>query len=152
MTQLDKLDLKLLAELQRDGRLTNNDLSERIALSPSQCSRRRNALEQEGVIAGYHARINPRSVGFGLRAITRVNLSGHGKEDSFLDFLNEREEVRTAHSASGDADYILEIYVRDLDAFASFIHDALLPHPQVGHVRSEIVLRTVKNSPGLPIR
>ena len=149
---MDRADVSILNALQNDGSLSNVALAEVVNLSPSQCSRRRNALEQEGVIAGYHARINPRSVGFGLRAITRVNLSGHGKEDSFLDFLNEREEVRTAHSASGDADYILEIYVRDLDAFASFIHDALLPHPQVGHVRSEIVLRTVKNSPGLPIR
>jgi DNA-binding Lrp family transcriptional regulator len=149
---MDRADVSILNALQNDGSLSNVALAEVVNLSPSQCSRRRNALEQEGVIAGYHARINPRSVGFGLRAITRVNLSGHGKEESFLDFLNEREEVRAAHSASGDADYILEIYVRDLDAFASFIHDALLPHPQVGHVRSEIVLRTVKNSPGLPIR
>ena len=149
---MDRADALILNALQKDGSLSNVALADVVNLSPSQCSRRRNALEQEGIIEGYHARINPRSVGFGLRAVTRVNLQGHGKEESFLEFLNEREEVRAAHSASGNADYILEIYVRDLDAFASFIHDALLPHPQVGHIRSEIVLRTVKNSPGLPIR
>lgn len=149
---IDSYDAAILNALQRDGSMTNAALAEVVNLSSSQCSRRRAALEAAGVIEGYSARINPRALGFGLRAITRVNLRGHGREDSFLDFLEGREEVRMAHSASGDSDYILDVYVRDLDAFADFIHNALLPHPQVGQVRSEIVLRTVKNSPGVPIR
>ena len=148
---MDSYDAAILNALQADGSLTNAALAEIVNLSASQCSRRRGALEAAGVITGYSARLDPRAVGFGLRAITRVNLRGHGSEQSFLDFLDLREEVRAAHSASGDADYILDIYVRDLDAFATFIHTALLPHPQVAQVRSEIVLRTVKDAPGLPV-
>jgi len=81
----------------------------------------------------------------------RVNLRHHGQErdDEFARFIRERPEIATAFSVSGDADYILDIRVADLEAFADFIHNFLLPHPQVSQVRSEIVLRTMKDRPGL---
>ncbi len=82
MTQLDKLDLKLLAELQRDGRLTNNDLSERIALSPSQCSRRRARLEAEGFIRGYRADIDRQKMGLGLMVVISVTLATHNRDNA----------------------------------------------------------------------
>ncbi|MGR3749538.1 MULTISPECIES: Lrp/AsnC family transcriptional regulator [unclassified Paracoccus (in: a-proteobacteria)] len=151
---LDGFDIALLAALQRDGSLTNAALAEVVNLSASQCSRRRAALEKAGIIDGYSARLNATSLGFGLRAIIRVNLSSHGqsKEDDFARFVASHPQIRSAFSVSGDADYVLDIRARDLDAFADFIHRHLLPHPQVAQVRSEIVLKTLKDDRGIPLR
>ena len=150
---IDAFDRAILKALQRDASLTNAQLSELVNLSPSQCSRRRARLEAERAIAGYSARLAPGRLGFGLRAITRVNLSTHNEktDESFVSFLSRHDAVREAYSVSGDADYVLVILARDLAAFAEFIHRDLLPHPQVAQVRSEIVLRTMKAEPGLPI-
>ena len=149
---LDSFDTAILAALQRDGAMTNAALAEVVNLSPSQCSRRRAALEQAGVIEGYSARLNAARLGFGLRAIIRVNLSSHGqrKDDDFARFVESHAQIRSAFSVSGDADYVLDVRVRDLDAFADFVHRSLLPHPQVSQVRSEIVLKTLKDDRGLP--
>ncbi|MBM9596163.1 Lrp/AsnC family transcriptional regulator [Roseitranquillus sediminis] len=150
---MDRFDLALLRALQTDGSMTNAALAEAVGLSASQCSRRRAALEASGVIAGYRARLDPAALGFGLRAIIRVNLRTHGQEQeaAFARFLAEHDQIRAAHSVSGDADYILDVHVRSLEAFADLIHTRLLPHPQVAQVRSEIVLRTLKDDAGLPL-
>lgn len=148
---MDRFDIAILGALQRDGSMTNAALAEVANLSASQCSRRRAALEQAGVIEGYSARLNPAKLGFGLRAIIRVNLSSHGqrKEDDFARFVASHPQIRSAFSVSGDADYVLDVRVRDLEAFADFVHRHLLPHPQVSQVRSEIVLRTLKDEKGV---
>ena len=155
MTQaasLDSFDIAILSALQRDGSMTNAALAEVVNLSPSQCSRRRAALEQAGVIEGYAARLSAARLGYGLRAIIRVNLGSHGqgKDDDFARFVESHPQIRSAFSVSGDADYVLDVRVRDLDAFADFVHRHLLPHPQVSQVRSEIVLKTLKDDRGLP--
>ncbi|WCR09913.1 Lrp/AsnC family transcriptional regulator [Paracoccus stylophorae] len=151
--ELDSFDIALLAALQRDGSMTNAALAEIVNLSPSQCSRRRAALEQAGVIEGYVARLSATRLGHGLRAIIRVNLSSHGqtKEDDFARFVTAHPQIRSAFSVSGDADYVLDIRARDLDAFADFVHRHLLPHPQVAQVRSEIVLKTLKDERGVAL-
>lgn len=148
---LDGFDLAILSALQRDGAMTNAALAEVVNLSPSQCSRRRTALEQAGVIEGYSARLNAVKLGYGLRAVIRVNLSSHGqsKEDDFARFVASHPQIRSAFSVSGDADYVLDVRVRDLEAFADFVHGHLLPHPQVSQVRSEIVLKTLKDDKGV---
>lgn len=150
---IDSFDLAILSALQRDGAMTNAALAEIVNLSASQCSRRRAALEQGGIIEGYSARLSPTRLGFGLRAIVRVNLTGHGqgKEDEFARFVAGHPQIRAAYSVSGDADYVLDIRARDLDAFADFMHRQLLPHPQVAQVRSEIVLKTLKDDRGLTL-
>lgn len=150
---IDTHDLAILKAVQGDSSLTNAALGEIVNLSASQCSRRRASLEAAGVIAGYGARLDPAKLGFGLRAIIRVNLRGHSarEDDSFVAFVRRQAPVVMAHSVSGDADYVLEVLVRDLAAFADFIHLHLLPHPQVAQVRSEIVLRTIKATQGLPL-
>ena len=151
--EIDGFDRAILRALQRDGSLTNAALAESVHLSPSQVSRRRAALEAAGVIAGYAARLDAAALGFGLRAITRVNLASHGgrSDETFATFLKSRPQVRAAYSVSGDADYVLHIHVHDLAAFADFIHHHLLPHPLVAQVRSEIVLTTLKEHEGLPL-
>ena len=153
MTDLDRYDRAILAALQQDGALTNAELSERVNLSPSQCSRRRLALERAGAIAGYQARLSPRALGFGIHAFTRVNLRSHGRDSDggFADLVARLPQVRRAHSVSGDADYLLEVVVEDVDALAAFVHDHLLPHPQIAQVRSEIVLKSVKDAGGVPL-
>lgn len=150
---LDGFDHAILDALQHDGSLTNAALGERVHLSPSQCSRRRAALEKAGLILGYAARLDAQKLGLGLRAITRVSLRTHGQghEDGFTRFLSNHPQVHAAFSVSGDADYVLDIRVRDLDAFADFIHQDLLPHPQVAQVRSEIVLKTLKDGQALDL-
>lgn len=152
-TGFDSFDLALLGALQGDGALTNAELSARVNLSPSQCSRRRAALERAGAITGYAARLDPRALGYGIRAFTRVNLRSHGTgaEDSFAALVARLPQVRRAHSVSGDADWLLEVVVKDVDALADFIHEHLLPHPQIGQVRSEIVLKSVKDEGGVPV-
>ncbi|MFV0385630.1 Lrp/AsnC family transcriptional regulator [Paracoccus sp. (in: a-proteobacteria)] len=150
---MDGFDLAILTALQRDGAMTNAALAEVVGLSASQCSRRRTGLEQAGVIRGYAARLDPARMGYGLRAIIRVNLSSHGqgKEDDFARFVASHPQIRSAFSVSGDADYVLDIRARDLDAFADFVHRHLLPHPQVAQVRSEIVLKTLKDEGGVAL-
>ena len=148
--QMDRFDIAILTALQRDGAMTNAALAEVVNLSASQCSRRRAALEQAGVIQGYSARLGAAKLGFGLRAIIRVNLASHGqrKEDDFARFVTSQPAIRAAFSVSGDADYVLDLRVRDLESFADFVHGQLLPHPQVAQVRSEIVLKALKDAPG----
>ncbi|MTH80104.1 AsnC family transcriptional regulator [Paracoccus aestuariivivens] len=149
--ELDLFDIAILSALQRDGSATNAALAEVVNLSASQCSRRRAALEQAGIIEGYTARLSASKLGYGMRAIIRVNLSSHGqgKEGDFARFVASQPQIRSAFSVSGDADYVLDVRVRDLEAFADFVHGHLLPHPQVSQVRSEIVLRTLKDERGI---
>lgn len=151
--RMDGFDIAILDALQRDGSQTNAALGEMVHLSASQCSRRRAALEKAGLIRGYAARLDAQKLGLGLRAITRVNLRAHGQghEDDFTRFLRAHPQVHAAFSVSGDADYVLDIRVRDLEAFAAFVHQDLLPHPQVAQVRSEIVLKTMKEGEALDL-
>lgn len=149
----DKYDIAILAALQKNSALTNTELGEQVNLSPSQCSRRKARLESEGIIEGYTAKLNAQMLGFGLRAITRVNLRAHSDsmDESFVTLITKHAVVREAYSVSGDADYVLHITTRNLTEFSDFIHHHLLPHPNVTQVRSEIILRSMKEEQGLPI-
>lgn len=151
---LDTFDYAILSALQADGSLTNAQLAERVNLSASQCSRRKSALETAGYIEGYTARLNTAKLGFTVEAFVRVNLSSHGKAqaEDFASYLEAFPQVRAAYSVSGDADYVLHVTARDLEHFADFIHRHLLPYGRIGQVRSEIVLTTLKQSGGLPLR
>ncbi|OWV31184.1 Lrp/AsnC family transcriptional regulator [Halomonas campaniensis] len=150
---LDRFDFAILAALQKNSALTNAELGDRVNLSSSQCSRRKARLESEGIIKGYAAKLNAELLGFGLRAITRVNLKAHSEsmDESFVALLSKHDVVREAYSVSGDADYILHITTKGLTEFSDFIHHNLLPHPNVTQVRSEIILRSMKEERGLPI-
>ena len=150
---MDRFDSAILAALQRDGALSNAALAQVVGLSASQISRRRAALEEAGAIEGYAARLSAAKLGHGFRAVIRVNLRGHGqgREDEFARFVTAQPMIRQAFSVSGDADYVLDVRARDLEAFADFVHRHLLPHPQVAQVRSEIVLKTLKDEGGVPV-
>lgn len=153
MTNLDRTDLRLLAELQRDGRVTNAELAERVSLSPSACLRRVQRLEAEGVIAGYAAQVDPQAVGLGLQAFVRVQLAKHEAAaiERFVCQVNAWEEVVACHALTGDMDYLMHVYVADLEHFSRFLLDRLLTAAGVADVNSSFVLRTVKRSPSLPL-
>lgn len=151
--ELDRTDIVLLAELQRDGRLTNAELAERVHLSASACLRRVQRLEREGVIAGYRAEVDPERIGLGLQAFVRVQLNHHDTDalESFRRFVNEWDEVVTCHALTGDMDYLLLVAVRDLEHFSHFLLDRLLNQAGGADINSSLVLRTVKEFKALPL-
>lgn len=150
---LDRTDLRLLAEIQRNGRATNAELAARINLSPSACLRRLQRLEQAGVIGGYGAWLRPEALGLGLEAFVRVQLARHGPDAiaRFGEAVQLWDEVVACHALSGDMDYLLHVHVRDLAHFSSFLLDRLLDDAGVADVNSSFVLRTVKPFRGLPL-
>lgn len=153
MAQLDDFDRKLLSLLQDDARLTNNDLSERVHLSPSQCSRRRQRLEEEGLIAGYRAVLDRERLGFPLVSVVSVTLATHNRDNHrrFADLLARLPEVQEAHALTGEMDYHLKVVTRDLRALSDFVNEVLLPHESVQHVKTAIVLQTLKEHGALPL-
>ena len=151
--QIDRFDRKILALLQQDARLTNNDLSERVNLSPSQCSRRRQRLEEEGLIRGYRAVLDRDRLGFSLVSVISVTLATHNRDNArrFADLLARLPQVQEAHALTGEMDYFLKLVTPDLKSLAAFVNDVLLPHDSVQHVKSAIVLETLKETGSLPL-
>jgi len=152
--ELDPYDLRILDALQRNGSIGNAALSEIVHLSASQCSRRRAALERSGVIEGYRACLSAAKLGQKLRAIVRLNITKHEHEanETLSKWMAGQPEIQSAFSLSGDADYLLMVRVTDLEAFSDFVHSKLLRQPLVAQVRSEIVLKTLKDSPVLQLK
>jgi DNA-binding Lrp family transcriptional regulator len=150
---LDSFDLRLLQELQRDGRLTNNELADAIALSPSQCSRRRSRLEAEGYIRGYHADLDRQKLGFDMLVVISVTLATHsrGSAQKFSNLLRGLPEVLEAHQLTGEMDYHVKVAVRGLNDLTRLVNDILLPHESIQHVKTSIVLDTLKSFSGLPV-
>src|SRR5690606_6992973 len=132
---LDQFDRKILALLQEDARLTNGDLSERVNLSASQCSRRRQRLEESGLIKGYRAVLDRDRLGFSLVNVISVTLSTHNRDNArrFSDLLSRLPEVQEAHALTGEMDYILKVVTPDLKSLSNFVNDVLLPHRSEEH-------------------
>lgn len=151
--QIDTFDKKILATLQVQGNATNQELADRVGLSPSQCSRRRAQLEQAGIIQGYGAKLNPEALGLDVTVFISVTLAGHsqGNAERFRALMDRLAEVQEAHSMTGDMDYLIKVTVPSLSALSDFVNGVLLPHEAVHQVRSTIVLNTVKRDGGLPV-
>lgn len=150
---IDQFDLRLLDVLQRDGRLTNQELADHVGLSASQCSRRRVALEQASIIEGYRAILSSKQVGVDLMVFVEISLSAHSPDiaRSLFTLFDQREEIQEAYSLSGGADYLLKLTITDLRALSHIVNDMLLPHASVAHIRTFIVLDRLKQSTGLPL-
>jgi Lrp/AsnC family transcriptional regulator, leucine-responsive regulatory protein len=151
--QLDRYDAKLLAALQRDGRLAVVDLAEAIGLSPTPCARRIKALESAGVIEGYAALLNPARVGLAVLAIVQVKLTEHTDETvaRFEQEIALMEEVTRCFAMTGTYDFILEVYGKDLDALSNVVLKKLIRVPNVRDMQSSVVLATVKRSMRIPL-
>jgi len=150
---MDLFDLKILAALQDDGRLTNFELADRVGLSASQCSRRRAALEQQGAVESYHARLSAERLGLGVLAFVQVALSAHSRANlaRFVKLVQGLPEVQEAYSLTGEADYLIKLVVKDLRALSQILNGVLLQHDSIAHVRSSVVLNRLKEGAILPI-
>ena len=139
---LDKTDLKILQVLQENGRLTNVELSERVALSPSPCLRRLKQLEDAGIIRQYAALLSPVELELGLQAFIRVsiNKSKEARED-FSDAVQTWPEVLSCFALTGETDYLLHAFFTDMNAFSHFVLDTLLSHHGVQDAQSSFVLK-----------
>ena len=139
MISVDNFDLRLLAALQDDGRLTNQELAEIAGLSASQCSRRRMRLEEDGVIAGYRAQLASQALGFELIAFIQITLATHSPDNAqkFRALVNRVDEIK--------------VVLRDLKSLSDIVNNVLMPHQSVAHVRSSIVLDRIKESAKLPL-
>jgi len=150
---IDQFDRKILALLQTDARLTNSDLAERVNLSASQCSRRRQRLEEEGYVRGYRAILDRDLLGFPLVNMIFVTLATHNRDNAqrFAELLARLPEVQEAHALTGEMDYILKVVTSDLKSLSAFVNGVLLPHDSVQHVKTAIVLETLKENGSLPL-
>ena len=151
---MDAFDIRLLAALQENGRLTNPELAESVGLSASQCSRRRAALEEAGVIESYHAHLSAEAVGLKVTAIVQVTLATHSPDnaDRFNRLVNQLDAVQEAYALTGEADYMVKLVVSDLKALSRILNEVFLPHESVAHVRSSVVLDRLKQTTSVPLR
>ncbi len=150
----DAIDRRMLEALQADGRLSNVDLAERVGLSPSPCLRRLKRLEREGVIEGYRAMLSRTKVGLGLTVFVEIKVERHIDENAAAvqEAMRNLPEVVSCHLVSGEADFLLEVVVPDLQHYERFLLDTLLKLPMLKDVRSNFSIRTVKAATPLPLK
>lgn len=153
MTQLDDVDLKILRYLQQDGRISNVKLAEQLSLSEAPCWRRVQRLKKEGVIQGYQAVLNRRSLGFGVLSFIQIKFTQHDETLTrlFEETVNGCPEVMSCHNTSGEADFLLIVVARDLDEYIDFIDKKLRKIPGITDITSNISLRELKSSFKLPL-
>jgi len=151
--KLDAIDRRILAALQADGRLTNNDLAERVGLSPSPCLRRVRALEAAGTIKGYIAILDPTQLGLGTSVFVRVWLRGQDDEtvQRFNESILDLPQVVECHMMAGDCDFLLRVVARDLDAYRRFQAEKLARIEGVQSLKTDIPLQRVKLTASLPL-
>jgi Lrp/AsnC family transcriptional regulator, leucine-responsive regulatory protein len=144
--KLDDIDRRILAALQRDGRLSMVDLAAQVGLSATPCLRRVKRLEQAGVITGYAAIIDAAATGRSLHAFVQVNLENHAEETvkGFQRAIMARPEVVACYPISGEFDYLLQVMVPDLEAYSEFALKALLRMPGVKDTRSSFAMGVLK--------
>src|SRR3954447_11844616 len=151
--KLDRIDRRILRDLQADGRMTNVELARRAGISAPPCLRRVRALEEAGFIRGYHADLAAEALGFGVTVFAHVGLSSQAEPDlkAFESLVQTWLEVREAHMLAGETDFLLKIVAEDWDAYQRFLTQKLTAAPNVSHVKSALAIRTSKYAPGVPI-
>src|SRR5512139_786871 len=149
---LDEIDLKILAEIQADGRITNVELAKRVGISPPPCLRRVRALEEEGYIQGYRGLLDPRKLGFDVTVFASVHLSSQAEADlrTFEEFVRKEPLVRECWILSGDVDFLLKCVAPDMNTFQEFVA-RLTAAPHVRNVRTSLVLRNSKDAAAVPM-
>ena len=154
MQALDRTDLRILRELQRDGRMPIITLADRVALSPTACLRRVKKLEESGVIAGYGARLDSEKLGLQIQAFIQVRIERQSKDvtESFEEAVRRLPEVRACYVMTGDLDFLLHVFVADLKAFSDFTMHTLIGLPGIKDLRSSLVLESIKPDEGFGLR
>ena len=150
--KLDEIDRAILSELQAEGRMTNVELSRRVGISAPPCLRRVRALEEMGLIKGYHAEIDARELGFEVQVFALVGLSSQAEKDlvAFENLSRSWPLVRECHMLNGEIDFILKCIAPDLSTFQSFLTEHLTAAPNVASVKTSLVIRVAKDDPGVP--
>ncbi|QCP49169.1 Lrp/AsnC family transcriptional regulator [Trinickia violacea] len=143
---LDRTDIRILRQLESDGRISNQDLANAVALSPSACLRRVKLLEEHGIIEGYRCVIAPKSIGVEFEALVHVSMRPDvdGWHDTFVKAIREWPEVIAAQVVTGASNYVLTVRARSLDHFSDFVMNRLHRATGVMSINSNIVLATLK--------
>lgn len=152
--ELDRYDRQILAVLQKEGRISNQDLADRIGLSPSPCLRRVKALEESGLITGYRAMVDAKALGLSLHALIQISMDQHTPErfKHFDSQIGEIPEVMECLLITGQAaDYQLKVVVKDMDAFQDLLLNRLTRIKGVTGVQSSFILRSVVDKTALPV-
>lgn len=152
-SKLDKIDKKILRDLQDDGRMTNVELAKNVGISAPPCLRRVRALEEAGYIKSYHAKVNPVILGFGVTIFALVKLTSQAEKDleKFEAQIADWPMVRECHMLAGDVDFMLKIVSKDWDTYQEFLTSHLTAAPNVTSVKSSLAIRSGKEEPGVPI-
>jgi Lrp/AsnC family transcriptional regulator, leucine-responsive regulatory protein len=153
MDELDTTDKRLLACLQKDGRISNLDLAQAVHLSPAQCNRRHKRLEEQGYVKGYETRLDAGKLGLGVQAYVHVTMErGHMREVAqFRDTLMALDQVQECYAVTGDFDYMLKVVARDLKHLSDFLLGTVALLPGVNGVRSSVCLDEIKSTTALPV-
>ncbi|MBW7851101.1 MAG: Lrp/AsnC family transcriptional regulator [Rhodospirillales bacterium] len=151
--KLDRIDRRILNDLQANGRMTNVDLARHAGISAPPCLRRVRALEEAGYIRGYHADIDPEALGFHVTVFAHVGLNSQAEADlkAFERLVNQWPEVRECHMLAGETDFLLKVVAADWDAYQRFLTTKLTAAPNISHVKSALAIRTSKSQPGVPV-
>ena len=151
--KLDKIDRKILQNLQADGRMTNVELSKNAGISAPPCLRRVRALEENGFIKGYHAKLDIQALGYGLSVFALIKLTSQAESDlkKFEEQCNRMELVRECHMLSGEVDFLLRIVAKDWDSYQQFLTEQLTAMENVTSVKTMPLIRSFKELPGVPV-
>jgi len=151
--KLDKIDIRILHDLQEDGRMTNVELAKRAGISAPPCLRRVRALEESGFINGFHADIDARAMGYNVTVFAHVGLASQAETDleAFEDLVRSWPEVRECHMLAGETDFLLKVVAEDWESYQEFLTTKLTAAENVSHVKSALSVRTSKSMPGVPI-
>ncbi len=150
---LDSRDCQLLALLQKDCRISNADLAERVGMSSSACWRRVRVFEEAGLISQYRAELSPERAGLSFQALVHVHLTRHNPEhlERFIAAIEKRPEVMECYATTGQADYHMRVICKDIGAYNVFLEEFLFRLPAVESAQTNVVLREIKRSNALPI-
>lgn len=151
--KLDQIDISILNDLQNNGRITNVELAKRAGISAPPCLRRVNALEDQGIIASYHAHLNPQMLGFTVTIFSEVALTSQNDADLriFEEKIKEWPLVRECYMVTGGADFLLKIIAQDFDAYQNFLSTQLSTFHLVSQIKTRMVIRASKKQPGIPL-
>jgi Lrp/AsnC family leucine-responsive transcriptional regulator len=145
LSRFDAIDRRILDQLVSDGRMSNLEVAEKVGLSPTPCSRRIRQLEEAGVIEGYSAKLNPAALGLSLCVMVSVKLARHGPDghEQFVKAIQDRPEITECLLVTGETDYLLRVWIEDIDALREFITSTLQGIPAVAETSTMLVLNAM---------
>lgn len=153
MEKLDATDIKILGVLQKDSKLTTKEIAKLVNLSPTPVFERQKRLEREGYIKRYTAELDPEKLGCSLIVFCSIKLKQHTKENGFqfMEAINQIDTITNCYNISGDYDFMLKIYVRDMKHYQDFVLNTLGEIDAIGSLHSTFVIGEVKNTNSIPI-